>query len=552
MRKLRPLPSIFLALAAVLAAVLAAPERLADAGNQLEPDDLTGPTLEVVAAKGEARVAVPALPSFELPAVEPGLTTPRELSLRGRRMLGSDVKVKGYVTWVYDCAAALAAQSPRAPRAALRKKIDADPSICERPRFTLGDAKGAPRDASITVVEVPRPPTRRERQQLDKAALAAWPAAPKLAVGDHVVVSGRWTTRAPRGDASPDGLLVYSALTGAALPGAAPAATSAEPSAEPTSAEPSAEPDVAVVTEAPLRKVISSKLRADSITQLGACHRAATAGDFGAAIRACRTATATWEGNHLAWYTLASAHMALGQWPEARATVARSVALRPDLAMYQLYHGVAIYEEELQVVAASAATAAASGAAAAAKPRPEVTSPALVAARDALRRAAKLNPALWRAHFYLARVYRDLDEPRRAAEQFVATMQAHPSYRYAYLSLVELLRRWGYIDSALAFAQLGAERVTAAEAADLWIEVGVLCEQRKVEDQALEAYGKALAARPDDARAKLQRGQLRFRTGDLAGAKADLEAALASSDPQLVANRAYVKELLARIAARKG
>lgn len=540
MRKLRPLPSIFLA----LAAVLAAPERLADAGNQLEPDDLTGPTLEVVAAKGEARVAVPALPSFELPATEPGFTTPRELSLRGRRKLGSDVKVKGYVTWVYDCAAALAAQSPRAPRAALQKKIDADPSICERPRFTLGDAKGAPRDASITVVEVPRPPTKRERQQLDKAALAAWPAAPKLAVGDYVVVSGQWTTRAPRGDASPDGLLVYSALTGAALPGAvlpsaAPAATSAETT--------SAEADVAVVTEAPLRKVISSKLRADSINQLGACHRAATAGDFGAAIRACRTATATWEGNHLAWYTLASAHMALGQWPEARATVARSVALRPDLAMYQLYHGVAIYEEELQIVAATAATAGAAG-----KARPEVTSPALVAARDALRRAAKLNPALWRAHFYLARVYRDLDEPRRAAEQFVATMQAHPSYRYAYLSLVELLRRWGYIDSALAFAQLGAERVTAAEAADLWIEVGVLCEQRKVEDQALEAYGKALAARPDDARAKLQRGQLRFRTGDLAGAKADLEAALASSDPQLVANRAYVKELLARIAARKG
>ncbi len=542
MRPPRLIPALALALA--LTAILVAP-RLADAGagNQLEPDDLTGPTLEVAPAKGEAGVTLPALPSFELPAVEPGLTTPRELSLRGRRKLGSEVKVQGYVTWIYDCASALAAQSPRASRAALQKKLDADPSICERPRFTLGDAKSAPRDASITVVEVPRPPTKRERQQLDKAALAAWPAVPKLAVGDRVVVSGQWTTRAPRGDASPDGLLVYAALT-RDVPAEATRGEAARTEVSSAEAETA---DIAVVTQAPLRKVISSKLRADSMTQLGDCHRAATAGDFPAAIRACRTATATWEGNHLAWYTLASAHMALGQWPEARATVARSVALRPDLAMYQLYHGVAIYEEELQAVAA---TAAATGAAAG-KARPELTSPALVAARDALRRAAKLNPALWRAHFYLSRVYRDLDEPRRAAEQLAATIQAHPSYRYAYLSLVELLRRWGYLDSALAFAQLGAQRVTAAEAADLWIEVGILCEQRKVDDQAREAYDKALAARPGDARAQLQRGQLRLRTGDLAGAKADLEAALASSDPQLVANRAYVKELLARIAARK-
>jgi tetratricopeptide (TPR) repeat protein len=504
-----------------------------------EVDDLAGPPAEVFAAAAATTLDLPALPSFELPSSEPGFVGPRELRLRGRRHLGTQVQVRGYVTWIYDCVAELAARTPEAKRAALQRSIEDDPTQCERPKLTLGETKATPRAASISVVEVPRPPNKLERKRLPAAELAAWPAVPKVAVGDYVVITGQWTTKAPRGDASSEGLLVYRGLTAASPPASEPApATAAAP---PRPAAEDAPPFV--VTEAPLRKVVPVKVRADSITQLGDCNRASATRDFDSAIRACRAATATWEGNHLAWYTLASAHMAKGQWPEARATVARAVTLRPDVAMYQLYHGVALYEEEQQ--ARKAGLGGSSEAAGVSSV--DTGTAALQAARDALRRAVRLNPSLWRAHFYLARTYQELDDSRRAAEQLVATIKAYPSYRFVYVALVELLRRWGYDDAALEFALLGTRQVSGADAADLWIFAGMLSEERGAEAQALEAFGKALALRPDDGRARLQRGQALLRAGDLAGAKADLQAALRASDPHVAALRPFIGELLEKI-----
>src|SRR6185369_9186576 len=99
-------------------------------------------------------------------------------------------------------------------------------------------------------------------------------------------------------------------------------------------------------------------------------------------------------------------------WRDARTAIARAVALRPDQAMYQLYDGMARYEVEVQARDAQTRKA---------NKRPEevaVVPPAgtLDDARDALVRAAKLAPALWRAHYYLGRIYRELDDARRAAE----------------------------------------------------------------------------------------------------------------------------------------
>jgi tetratricopeptide (TPR) repeat protein len=511
----------------------------ASAQGQLEPDDLAGPKPEVVAA---AALELPSLPSFELPATELGFVSARELRVRGRRHLEQPVKLKGYVTWIYDCAASLAAKNPKAKKAAIQKAVAADPSLCDEPRLAIGDGRGHSRDESVLVVDVPRPPRKASRPRRGKEAPATSPAAPTVAVGDYVSLAAQWTAkwRGKRGaeERAPEGVLVYGALERIPAPAVevAPARTSASASRADADTPPF------VVTKAPLRKAVPVQVRATSIALLGECTRATAAGELDAAIRACRQATATWEGNHLAWYTLSSAHMAKGQWPEARATVARSVALRPDLAMYQLYHGVAIYEEELQ------ATGAGLG-----KPLTATSAPSagLVAARDALRRAARLNPALWRAHFYLGRVYRDLDDARRAAEQLAATVRTHPTYRYGYVALIELLRRWGYLDEALAFAKLGAQQVPGAEAAELWIEVGLLGDARRADAQAIEAFGKALALVPGDGRALLQRGQVLYRIGDLEGARRDLTGALQSQDPRLVSARPFMQELLDRIAAKK-
>src|SRR5215468_1038624 len=216
----------------------------ARAGEPMEPDDLPAPQPEI--ARGEPKVALPAVPGFEPPVIEPGVHRPRELRLRGAPLRGTEIRVKGYVTSIYDCAAELALSNPDLSRAALLDAIDRDPRRCDQPRFYLGEVKDTPVEASITVVDVPRRPAKPERESLSRAELAAWPAVPTIAVQDPVIVTGTWALRSPRGEYDTNGLLVYKALEHVA-PGMASAV---RPVAAPASnPEPAA--DVAVVTQAP-------------------------------------------------------------------------------------------------------------------------------------------------------------------------------------------------------------------------------------------------------------------------------------------------------------
>lgn len=508
-------------------------------GGKLEPDDLPGPPPEV--AKHPDSVDVPAIPAFELPATEPGFHSPRELRVHGKPVLGTEIKVKGYITWIYDCAAVLASANPKATRAQILVAINSDPTLCERPKFYLGDARDTSRDASIWVVDVPRPPTKPERERLPKDQLKAWPLVPRLATGDYVVVTGTWAVQSPHAEHNSDGLLVYKALEHAApAPVSAATATGVAAAAN--------EPDITVVTRPPLRKPVDDKVRNASVGRYNACNKAILARQFDAAISECDAATKAWDGNHLALYSWASAHMARSEWPQARAVIERAVAMRPDLGMYQLYHGIALYEAEHQRVRDEQARKDGK------KPEDVAIDPSqlrLEPARDALRRAVKLAPDLWRAHYYLGRVYRDLDEARRAAEQFTATIKTHPSYRFGYIALSELYRRWSYIDQALAVALLATTNLPAAEVNEMWFEAGMAYDAKHADDKAIEAFGKAIASKPDDATSKFQRGQIYFRKGDLANAKADLEAVLASGDPRLATAKPVAKQLLAQIASKK-
>jgi tetratricopeptide (TPR) repeat protein len=284
--------------------------------------------------------------------------------------------------------------------------------------------------------------------------------------------------------------------------------------------------DLDVPARPPLRRYVDDRTLDASIGHLNACNKAIAARQYEIAIAECRAATEVWPDNHLAWYARASAHLARREWSEANSAAEHAVTLRPDRAMYQLYHGIALYEAEHR----------------------------LGAARDALATAVRLEPALWRAHYYLGRIYRDLGDARRAAEQFSATIRTHPGYRFSYIALCELYRGRDHVEQALAVALLGAAHVPAAEAADLWLEVGMAHEARGGDgalDRAIDAYGRALAIKPGDALAKLQRGQLYLRRGDLANAERDLEDALRSADPHVASAKPLVTELLAQIASRK-
>jgi tetratricopeptide (TPR) repeat protein len=477
-------------------------------------DDLPGPQLEVV--QHGPRSSMPAIPSFALPATEPGFRSSRELRVRGRPLLGTEVKVKGFVTWAYDCIGVLAIANPRASRAQIETAIHGDPALCERPTFSLGDTPDTSRDASITVVS--SDPLAR--------------SVPALAAGDYVVVTGRWSVPAPPAGRSSDGVLVWSAVERAA--------PSAMVEAEPVAELQEMEMDLDGPPAHPVRRFVDDQTINASIDRMNACNQAIVARRFDTAIAECQAATDIWDGNHLAWYARAGAHMARREWRQARAAAEHAVTLRPDQAMYQLYYGISLYE---------AANDAARSAPA--RPAGPPAPPRLGAARDALLAADKRAPELWRAHFYLGRVYRELDEPRRAAVQFNATIRTNPGYRPAYIALIELYRRWDYIDQALAVAMLGAASVPAGEAADLWFEVGIIHDTRHADDPAIEAFSKAIAASPGDAGARFERAQLYLRKGDLPSARRDLEEVARSPDPRAGVTKPLAAQLLAALAARR-
>lgn len=521
-----------------VALVLVSAPALAGPDGKKERDDLPGPAPEV--AKNEGRVDAPAVPPFDLPITEPGFRGPRELRVRGKALLGTEVKVKGYVTGIYDCAADLALANPEATRAQIMMSIDKEPALCGPAKFYLGDTKETSRDSSISIVDVPRAPTKSERAKLSKAALKALPPVPRIATGEYVVLTGTWATQSPQNEHNPDGLLVFKSLEHAKPVVVVTAAATAVPAAK--------VPDVTVVTQAPLRDYVDSDVRNKSVDHLNACNKAINARRYDAAIAECQGALRIWPGNHQASYAWASIHMAKNEWPDAAARLAHAVALRPDWPMYHLYYGIALYEAERVRVRDDQARRDNK------KPDDVVINPSLMkldTARDELLRAAKLDPQLWRAHYYLGRVYRDLDDPRRAAEQFTQTIVTHPTYRFAYIALIELYRRWDYNDQALTIALLGTSAVPTAETGELWYEAGVAFDAKRADDQAIDAFGKALAARPDDISAKFMRGQIYYRKGDLANAKRDLEEVTRSGDPKVANARPVASQLLSQIARRQ-
>jgi tetratricopeptide (TPR) repeat protein len=493
--------------------------------DRTEPDDLPVPRPEIAAAA--PAVTLPAVPSFELPPLVGGAHRPRELRVRGASLLGTELRVDGYITSMFNCAATLMLANPGRTHAEIAAAIRNDAKLCNPLWFYLGDVAGASRDLSIWVVDVPRRTAKTERESISNEELAASLPQPKIAIGDHVVVTGLWTTRSSQEQAT-RGLLVYRSVAPAPTAAAIPATTAAPTTAvlSTAAAAPAVTP-AALTARPPRRPIVAVPRYNDSIDHLNACIRQINAGSAQAAVSECRTALSIWDGNHLAWYTLATAYIAGHAWGNAVSAAERAVRLRPDQAMYQLYYGLAQYES----VAESTGDA--------------THGAAIATARDALSQAVQLDPKLWRAHYYLGRIYRDLDDTRRAADAFSRTIVQNPHYHAAYVALTEIYRSWEYFDQALAVAQLGT--ASLPHDAELWYELGLVSGAKHLDDQAIAAFGHALTERPGDARAMFQRGQIFARKGDLPAARRDLEAVVASPDPQAAELTSIAVELLRRL-----
>lgn len=161
-----------------------------------------GPAPEVV--ENQIKLDLPAPPAFESPPTyNDGTHSVTEMRRHGKKFFDQNVKIKGYVVWIYDCAQVLGAEVARDT-----------PEKCDKPNFYIGDTPDATHEKSIWVVEVPRLPRDDERKFLPKEELAAWPPVPKLEVGMQVVVEGKWAQKSPKGFVNSDGLLTYAGIAG--------------------------------------------------------------------------------------------------------------------------------------------------------------------------------------------------------------------------------------------------------------------------------------------------------------------------------------------------
>jgi hypothetical protein len=189
-----------------------------------ESDKLKGPAAEV--KKTDTKVNLPPVPGFELPPPGPdGSKSVKEMRVKGKKLLDSDVTVKGVVTWVYDCKTAL--RQPGMTDEDVDKLIEEDQTKCERAKFYIGDTAETPAEKSMWVVDVPRPFTKIELKRLKPAAQKdelANPSnrrcdikkkddCPVYEVGDQVEITGSWRLASPHGDRNSDGLLVYKKMT---------------------------------------------------------------------------------------------------------------------------------------------------------------------------------------------------------------------------------------------------------------------------------------------------------------------------------------------------
>lgn len=498
-----------------------------------QPEEVPLPAPEVSTGLS---TALPVIPAFELPPSEPGFEDPKRLRVEGRKLLDTKVKAKGYVIWIYNCVEAT--RTAKESRAATQKRIDEDPTLCERPKFYLGDSKTTPLERGVWVVDVPRPPNKLEKERLPKDELEKWPKVPTYKVGDYVVVTGDFKIRSPHNEANSDGLIVFEKIEKAkpAKKVAAPAPTPFTPTTRTT---PALKPAKLALIE-PSKRGISMTAYRNALALYAQKKHADAA-------KAFRESVTAWPQNHSAWYGMGGALAGQGMWEAARDAFAKAVEVHPEAAMYQLWSGVSAYESALQLARVGQAKHAGM--------RPEEIMVDRSAinfdkAREHLDIALALEPTLWRAHYYLGRIYRDGGRLRLAAEEFTEAAKTNPGQQGPWVALAELYRKWDYIQDAITVATLGLANARQ-DTSDIAFVLGMAHDDKNDHAAAIAAFTKAIELKADNHKAYFQRGQSYFKTKKYTEAKADLEAFVNANAPALEFARQQANKMLMDIAAKK-
>lgn len=290
------------------------------------------------------------------------------------------------------------------------------------------------------------------------------------------------------------------------------------------------------------------KSRNESVKLSNAGTKAYGQKQFEIAIESYTKATERWHDNHQAWYGLGGAYQGRGDWAKAADALQNAVQVAPEQAMYQMAYGYALYQKAIAQAREDQARRE--------NKKPEEIEADLSAvnfekAQTHLQKAIELNPDLWRAHYFLGRIYRDSGKPKEAAESLTKALNYGPVDPMPWVALAELYRTWDYTDQALQVAQQGAAIVPGDnEVSDIWYVVGMAYDDKRLDDKAIEAFDKALESRRDNHKAKFQRGQAYFRKGDFAKAKKDLEEFSKSGGASVEFAKQQASKMLMDIAAK--
>lgn len=267
------------------------------------------------------------------------------------------------------------------------------------------------------------------------------------------------------------------------------------------------------------------------------------------AIERYQKATDAWKDNHVAWYGLAGAYIGKGDWSKAADAMQSAVQIAPEQAMYQMVYGYSLYNKAINVAREDQARRENKKVE---EVQPDLSVVNFEKPQQYLQKAIEINPDLWRAHYYLGRIYRDTAKAKEAADELTKALNYGPTEAAPWIALTELYRQWDFTDQAIAVATAGAGVVPeGADAyADILYVLGMGYDDKRLDDKAIEAFTKALDHKHDHAKAKFQRGQAYFRKGDYTNAKKDLEEFSKAGGASVEFAKQQASKMLMDIAAK--
>ena len=289
------------------------------------------------------------------------------------------------------------------------------------------------------------------------------------------------------------------------------------------------------------------KNKQESIKKMNSGASALSQKQFDTAIQNYKDATALDRDNDNAWYGLGASYMGRDNWAEASDSYQHAVQIRNTDPMYQMWLGISLYEKAVKQAKEEMAKKLGKKVE---EVKPDLSTVNFDTALQPLQQASKINPEMWRAQYYLGKIYAATEKPQEAAEAFTHAIQENPREAGPYIALGELYRHWDFADQAIQVPTQGAAAVPgASERSNIWYVLGMAYNDKRLDDKSIEAFTKAIEDKKDNHRAQFQRGQAYFHKGDLPNAKKDLGEFVKSGAANDEFNKTQANKLLMDIAS---